>query len=430
MKNKKLLLTLLIGSMVCLSGCSLFNDDDLAFKNVYNPATVVPEEEPEDPDAIKVLGVTGKTDEKIPNTLCFKSVPYAKDGIITNTYKNGGVHHMGYDVNANQDYEGTKRTNNFDLYVPDSAMNKDENLVILFIHGGAWVSGFKTDVNEYVHQFASRGFITATIKYTLLKRTMDDSSLSIFRDLDEIDACVKAIKEALIELDLYNVNTKLAIGGASSGAHLSMLYSYSRGNEAALPIKFVIDAVGPVDIKPENWKAFKNATTGVEAGITYADIAAQASNITQLSIAGEDPVKYWNDYQTMRIANGMCGLPFTLEQVRNATNDEEAEITNPNPASNSMTAADGGEDQLSVTYWMNKGVNKFPIVCAYGGRDSIVGIAQFAKLEHALDDNGITYRYTYFKEQNHNQITRSANETAYDEFLSNIQDWCEAAVIA
>ena len=423
-----MLLGLLAASLLCLSGCSLFNDDDIAYENKYNPATVVPEEEPEDPDAIKVLGVTAKEDENVPNTLCFKSVPYDEDGKIINTYKEGGVNHKGYAVNANQDYEATKRSNNFDLYVPNSALQKDKNLVILFIHGGAWVSGFKTDVNEYVHSFANKGYITATIKYTLLKRTMDDSSLSVFRDLDEIDACIKAIKTALEELNLYNANTKLAIGGASSGAHLSMLYSYSRGNASALPINFVIDAVGPVDIKPENWKAFKNSTVGTEVGLTYDAISANATNLTELAIAGENPAKNWNDYQTLRVANGMCGLPYSLEDVRACTNDDEAEIVSPNPASNSMTAVDGGEDQLSVTYWINKGVNKFPIICAYAGRDSIVGIAQYAKLEKALIDNSISYQYVYFKEQNHTQITEKDNKESYDDFLAKINTAADAAI--
>ena len=428
MKKNKLLLGLLVSSLLCLSGCSLFNDDDMAYENKYNPATVVPEVEPEDPNAIKVLGVAAKEDEDVPNALCFKSVPYDDEGVIVNTYKTGGANHMEYNVNGGEDYAATKRTNNFDLYVPNSALENDKNLVILFIHGGAWVSGFKTDVNEYVHAFAAKGYITATIKYTLLKRTMDDASLSIFRDLDEIDACIKAIKEALVELDLYNANTKLAIGGASSGAHLSMLYSYSRGNNAALPISFVIDAVGPVDIKPENWKAFKNAEVGTEAGLTYDAITAQAANLQELSIAGETPAKNWNEYQTLRIANGMCGLPYTLEQVRACTDDNEEEIKVANDASTSMTKVNGGEDQLSVTYWMNKGVNKFPIICAYGGRDSIVGVAQFAKLEKALKDNLIDYQYTYFKDQNHNQISREKNQAAYDEFLSNINTAANAAI--
>ena len=428
MKKNKLLLGLLVSSLLCLSGCSLFNDDDIAYENKYNPATVVPEVEPEDPNAIKVLGVTAKDDEKVPNALCFKSVPYDEEGFIVNTYKTGGVNHLEYNVNGGEDYPATKRTNNFDLYVPKSTLERDKNLVILFIHGGAWVSGFKTDVNEYVHSFANKGYITATIKYTLLKRTMDDSSLSIFRDLDEIDACIKAIKTALVELDLYNANTKLAIGGASSGAHLSMLYSYSRGQSSALPINFVIDAVGPVDIKPENWKAFKNSTVGTEAGLTYDAITAQAANLQELSIAGENPAKNWNEYQTLRIANGMCGLPYSLEDVKACTDDSEEEIKTPNAASTSMTKVNGGEDQLSVTYWINKGVNKFPIICAYGGRDSIVGVAQFAKLEKALKDNLIDYQYTYFKDQNHTEITRAKNETAYDEFLGNITAKADAAI--
>ena len=428
MKRRKILLGLILGSLLCLSGCSLFNDDDLAYENVYKPATVVPEEEEEDPNAIKVLGVTAKADENVPNTLCFTSVPYDDNGVIVNTYKNGGVNHMEYDINGNKDYEATRRTNNFDLYVPNSTLEKDKNLVILFIHGGAWVSGFKTDVNEYVREFAKKGYITATIKYTLLKRTMDDNSLSIFRDLDEIDACIKALKSALTELNLYNANTKLAIGGASSGAHLSMLYSYSRGNHSALPISFVIDAVGPVDIKPENWKAFINSETGTNAGLTYDSISNQGANLTELAIAGESPTKNWNEYQTMRIANGMCGLPFTLEQVKQATNEDEEEIVNPNIASTSLTKVDGGEDQLSVTYWMNKGINKFPIICAYGGQDSIVGIAQYAKLEKALDDNTIEHQYVYFKDQNHNQISKDKNPTAYEEFLTKINNAASAAI--
>ena len=123
----------------------------------------------------------------------------------------------------------------------------------------------------------------------------------------------------------------------------------------------------------------------------------------------------------------MCGLPFTLEQIKASSSDEES-IDNANAASISMTKANGGEDQLSVTYWMSKGINTFPIICAYGGMDSIVGIAQYAKLEKALDDYGIDHEYTYFKNQNHNQITKKDNQEAYDEFLSNINEAAAAAI--
>ena len=425
---KKVLLPLLLGFSVCLSGCTLFNDDDMAYENQYHPAAVTPEVPPEDPTAVKAQGVAGTTIDEVPDTLFFKSVGYDQDGKIINTYKIGGVNHKEYNVYSGSDYEASQRTNNYDLYVPNSASKNDKHLVILFIHGGAWVGGFKTDVNSYVQEYAKKGYITATIKYTLLKRTMDDNSLSIFRNLDEIDACIKSIKAALIDLGFDTTKTQLAIGGASSGAHLTMLYAYSRGQHAALPIRFLVDAVGPVDIKPENWKSFKNTETGTTAGLTNDAISGQETNLGPLYIAGEDG-KYWNDYQTMRIANGMCGLPYTLEQVKACTDDKEEEIVHDDkPAAQSMTKANGGEDQLSVTYWMNQGINKFPMVCAYAGMDSIVGIAQYAKLEKCMDDNAIEHDYVYFKDQNHDQITREKNQTAYDAFIAKIDAQCETAL--
>lgn len=432
MKKNRLFLGLIIGCLAFLTGCnsvhSLFFDDDIKVENHYNPATIVPDEGSEDPDAVKAQGVAGKEIEKVPNTLAFKNIPYGVDGKVINTYKDGEVNHSSYtyEVNGGEDYPADKKTNNYDLYVPKSASKDGKHLVILFIHGGAWVSGFKTDVNEYVYEFAKKGYITATIQYTLLKRSMDDNKLSIFRDLDEIDACITSIKAALEDLEFDTSKTQLAIGGASSGAHLTMLYSYSRGDHAALPIKFLINAVGPVDIKPENWKQFKNSETGREAGLTYSAISAQATNLEELAIAGEKVGTYWNDYHTMRVANGMCGLPYTLEQVKLAADSKEEKVINPlAPAYVDMTKEHGGEDQLSVTYWMNEKSNKYPMVCAYGGKDSIVGIAQYATLEKAMNDNSIEHEYVYFKDANHIDISADKDPESYASFINKITTYCQ-----
>ena len=256
---------------------------------------------------------------------------------------------------------------------------------------------------------------------------MDDPSLSIFRNLDEIDACIKSIKTVLEELGYDTSKTNLVLGGASSGAHLAMLYAYSRGQEAVLPIKFLIDAVGPVDIKPESWKRFINPTDEVlSAGINKTAIQAQkdASNVGNLPIAGEGD-SIWSDYQTMRVANGMCGIPYSLEEVRATTDENQRDIVNPNAASTSMTKAGGGEDQLSVTYWI-KPTYKLPVICAYAGQDSVVGINQFATLQTALDNNGITYKLSYFKNSDHTEISKEKDETAYNEFITNINSQLES----
>ena len=60
--------------------------------------------------------------------------------------------------------------------------------------------------------------------------------------------------------------------------------------------------------------------------------------------------------------------------------------------------------------------------------DSIVCIAQYAKLEKCMDDNAIEHDYVYFKDQNHDQITREKNQTAYDAFIAKIDAQCETAL--
>jgi len=420
MKKTRLILLTTLSAML-LASCSLFNDDDIKVTNSFNrPSTQSSKGTPE----ATVNGVDSIRIDGVGNTLVFKNIGYATNEKIVNTYKDGGANDIEYNVNQGQDYSATTSSNNYDLYVPDYLDKTIEQTVVLFIHGGAWISGYKTDVNPYVQELARKGYIGATLKYTLLKKEMDDASLSIFRDLDEIDACISSIKSSLKQLGFDENKLSLVIGGASSGAHLAMLYSYSRGDASALPIKFVVDAVGPTDIKTKAWKAFVNASEGVlDLGITYSAIEAQksASNLKALEVSGEG--YNWNEYQTMRIANGMCGMPYTLTEVEAATDSNKENITNPsNPAYVSMSKNGGGEDLLSVTYHIPTS-EKYPILCAYSGKDSVVGIAQYANLEKCLIDNSVEHEFFYFKNCGHTNLAE--DETTYSAFISKIDDWCK-----
>ena len=429
-KTKLLLLPMLLFGLIGLSACSLFNDDDIAIKNEYNPPEDDTGAEPQkDPNGTYIGNVKAdESVEEVPNTYVFDSIPYVKNGKIANTYKEGGENENEFNVNGGEDYNGTRVNNNFDLYVPKAELKNSKHVVILFIHGGAWVTGFKMDVNPYVYDFVNKGYIAANIKYTLLKRDMSDANLSIFRNLDEIDACVTSIKESLHELyeskniTLEDAQIQLVIGGASSGAHLAMLYTYSRGQKASLKPQFVIDAVGPTDIKPGAWKKLSGSSDAP------ASIEKDSGNeLAELAIAGEDGKK-WNEYQTMRIANGMCGIPYSLEVVRAATDEEEVEIKDAsNAAAQAMTKAGGGEDQLSVTYWMKSATVKTPIICAYAGKDTIVGINQFANLQTTMDSYGFSYEFIYFPSCGHTDLKTKTEESAkYNQFITAIDDGCQA----
>lgn len=435
MKNRRLL-ALLLGALLPLSSCTLFNDDDLAFENHYNPVTETRDDG--NPDGIKVNNVLGVKTEYVENTMLFRDVFYGNsDGKVLNTYKTDGVNHNEFNVNGNKDYDADYDDNVYDLYVPDTVKS---NLVLLFIHGGSWVMGDKVDMNQYAHEFASKGYITATMSYTLLsidslKNDVEKPNLSIFRDLDEIDACIASIKSGLAGLNKVDVNKlKLVIGGGSSGSHLTMLYTYSRGDKSPIPIKFIMNAVGPVAIKQDTWKSFKTDEEDacVEQGLEKEALAANASKLDQLKISGTS--FYWNEYETMRIANGMCGFPGTSEEIVSSANSEKTLIEHPNTKTKAMTNAGGGEDQLSIPYWINKnyidGKEKIKMVCAYAGRDKVVGVNQFATLQTALENaeyvNGTDYKYVYFKNCGHTDIKASSDETAYNQLLTYLDEWCEA----
>ena len=427
MKKKLVLPMLLASSLLALTSCNLFTDDDLSYTNTYNPPNTTTSV---DENAIHAGGVDGTLSTDLPGTYVFKNICYAKDETIKNNYGPDKKYELEFEVNNGEDYYGNKAKNNYDLYVPDSVARKSDHTVILFIHGGAWVSGFKTDVNEYVYEFAKRDCITATIKYTLLKKTMDDPSLSIFRNLDEIDACIASIKEVLTELGFDSTKTNLVIGGFSSGSHLGMLYTYSRGNDSPIPLKFVVNAVGPVDIKEDCWKRFLDPAAALDGtdGTDALDedvIATQTSNMGELQIAGDE--HFWNRYQTLRIANGMCGLPSSLDDIQALTTDEETITDESAPAAQKMLKAGGGEDLLSVTHYINA-TNDFPMICAYAGQDQIVGINQFATLEHALK-GVVNYRRFYFRDSGHTDITKENYPEQYEAFCAQVEAWCKAPTV-
>lgn len=416
MKKSKYIIVSLLSAMA-LTSCSLFKDDDIVVENHFNAKGQV--EEQKEAEA-KIGDVESQRVDDVPNTLVFKNIVYSnmEGNKIENTYKTLPA---PYNVNNKEDYTVDKNNNNFDLYVPDAASKTDDINVVLFIHGGAWISGLKTHVNPYVKKFAAEGYVAATIEYTLLNQDMNDPTLSIFRDLDEIDACITTMKQSLKSLGFNESKLHLVLGGASSGAHLAMLYAYSRGAGSDIPLKFLIDVVGPTDIKESVWKKFKDADDrAADDALRSGSEQQKPAHLDALPVAGM--TYYWNEYQTMRIANGMCGLPYTLQEIKDSTDEFEEEVTDHSSPiyTNLVDSVGCGEDLLSVTYHMTAG-NKLPMLCAYAGNDQVVGVSQFANLEAKMIDVGTEYEFFYFKNCGH--VDLDTDTTTYNAFIAKILNW-------
>ena len=135
-----------------------------------------------------------------------------------------------------------------DIYRPEAIHAKPPLLV--FIHGGAWKSGKRSDYLVYLISFARKGYITATVSYRLL-------------DENPYPACAEDIRDAVKwffnNSGEYGYDPgRIAVIGGSAGAHLAMLAAYGWGGTDIADttmtdnrIRAVVDIYGPADLTTE-----------------------------------------------------------------------------------------------------------------------------------------------------------------------------------
>lgn len=155
----------------------------------------------------------------------------------------------GYDVFEEVAY-GEGENNVMDIYIPKTAYGSEECGCVLFIHGGSWTGGDKSEEALRSRLVANGGYIAATMNYTLFtKENADVFSAEVV--LLEIEAALTRIVDFANEKGV--TVTKAATAGYSAGAHLSMLYSYSRHEDAPIEIVFTANMAGPSDFSSEIW---------------------------------------------------------------------------------------------------------------------------------------------------------------------------------
>ncbi len=154
------------------------------------------------------------------------------------------------------------------VYVPDSALLREENACILFIHGGSWTGGEKEDMDPLCRKLTKKGYITATMSYSLCSEETF-GSVTVYTMLDEISLCIAALRDYSEENGL-NI-TKLATSGYSAGGHISMLYSYARPADAVIPLAFTANRVGPADMTAAAWGPAAYRLTAQLTGVEITD---------------------------------------------------------------------------------------------------------------------------------------------------------------
>jgi acetyl esterase/lipase len=136
---------------------------------------------------------------------------------------------------------GDDTAQKLDIYLPEKR-NYTDTKVILFIHGGGWAGGDKTEFNEAISAIRNRlpGYAIFNINYRLA-----------YYDRNRFPSQVSDIQSALNFIESnsgeFKINPdKVCLVGASAGAHLAMLQAYKYNSDRR--IKAVIDLFGPNDL--------------------------------------------------------------------------------------------------------------------------------------------------------------------------------------
>jgi len=136
---------------------------------------------------------------------------------------------------------GSDTAQNIDVYLPanrDTAHTK----VVLFIHGGSWSGGDKIDFTDAIT--AIRAQLPDYAVFNMNYRLAANGKNRFPAQIEDIQAALDFIESNAGE---YKINTdKVALVGASAGAHLALLQAYKYNSSGK--IKAVIDLFGPTDL--------------------------------------------------------------------------------------------------------------------------------------------------------------------------------------
>ena len=322
--------------------------------------------------------------------LKYSNLTYDDNGIIENTFKKNGDNYnesMG-EINGGKDYKKNDR-NIYDLYIPQYALDRknETNGIILWIHGGAWIEGTKDGMDIFCKLYSQQGYISATVGYTLLNSK--DKVFNIFKMLDEITACIKAIKKYLIGLGFVGNKLKLAIGGYSAGGHLALLYSYLIKKVDIIPIQFIINYVGPIGLHGKYYYKLKsNNDTDTLENIEKVEIIEQAVKDGKI-------VPIFQDIIMLQLMNGFLGNKYSSDDISKMI-DKEGKIIEGNEKYKEMLKVAKFSFVTEI-----EDFNRIPTICIYGGIDDTVGVTAYAYLKQKADKDERKLELIYSRYEGH-----------------------------
>lgn len=133
-----------------------------------------------------------------------------------------------------------------DIYLP--AGRTAATKVVVYIHGGGWESGSKSDPEYQQHkEFLRQKWPDAAVA-TINYRLTSSNNIHYTEIMSDVSAAVNLL---ISNKTSFVTSDTLAMVGASAGGHLAMLYTYkyNTGNH----VKCVADFFGPAKLSDWSW---------------------------------------------------------------------------------------------------------------------------------------------------------------------------------
>lgn len=259
-----------------------------------------------------------------------------------------------------------------DIYRPTKKVFK-RSPVLFFIHGGAWVAGFKESINNNrvngaVNALRDKGYTVISADYTLAKKGVSPFPTCIL-DISDALGWVRDHADTF-QLDMEN----LGLMGESAGAHIAMMVTFPDSNETGLPknlpkIQYVIDIYGPSDL--------------------------------------------FGIYQS-RLARSLDQMASKLPQAMKSTFEISQYIFGFDPAVDSLKARTILNIYSPINY-LRPGLP--PVLIIHGSDDQVVPIEQSIDLHSALDSLDIQNEMQILDGVDHGFVFASGGQ------MQLIQDW-------
>ena len=307
------------------------------------------------------------------------------EGEVENTFRKGGANHKDLigDINDNKNYTATKY-NIYDLYLPYTALQEKKTKgILVFIHGGAWFQGSKEEMTYLAQIYYEKEFIVINLDYTLI--TEEDNTTNLYRQLDEISACINHVKNYLVSRGFKESELQVAVSGGSAGGHLSLLYGYLVNNRP-LEVKFINDCIGPVNLDIDDYLLIQNDND------TLPDI--EPKTVEEALKHREKYVQPMvNDVVILKFLNYFVGCKYTNE-LQSMLKDGKIDKNN----EKYKELYDKAKYGFPINWMEGKNI---PIFAFYGGKDRLIGFVQFSRLREAANKYGNTLEIVYSRYGDH-----------------------------